>query len=117
MSYQEEVKYAAFLIEFIQVSSQNRPPELVEKLADAKLVNFASGAMLEKLEIARSKGRGGWWDKERCSVEHLRELLNGHIEKGDMRDVMNLAAMIYVRELADSFTEDNTGGNDSANVP
>ena len=70
-------------------------------IADNKLVLHASNAMCEKLRLARVRGRGGWWDNTDCSIEHLRSLLREHVEKGDMRDVMNLAAMVYVREIAD----------------
>ena len=33
-----------------------------------------------------------------CSLEYLKQLLAEHIEKGDMVDVANFAAMIYARE-------------------
>lgn len=72
-----------------------------DMIADDKLVLHASEAMREKLKMARVKGRGGWWSDEECTVEHLRSLLREHLEKGDMRDVMNLAAMVYVREITD----------------
>lgn len=75
------------------------PVEVRDQCCDALLVSFAAKGMAEKLEISRGKGRYGWWH-ESCSTEYLRELLNHHIKKGDMRDVMNLAAMIYFRESA-----------------
>ena len=80
---------------------ENGPPHIYDELADFQLVGYAANAMREKLALARSRGRGGWWDETECTIEHLRSLLRGHIEKGDMRDVLNLAAMIYVREIAD----------------
>lgn len=70
----------------------------LERHADGILIRLATLGMEEKLGQARESGRGGWWNGEVCSIEFLRELLTDHIEKGDMRDVMNLAAMIYVRE-------------------
>ena len=76
--------------------------DVLERYADRKLVRMADNAMEEKLAAAREKGRGGWWDQEVCSVEYLRELLQHHMAKGDMRDVVNLAAMIYIREIVDS---------------
>jgi hypothetical protein len=72
--------------------------DIADIRADYRLADYAHRAMCEKLAIARSKGRGGWWNPEECSIDYLRELLRKHVEKGDMRDVMNLAAMVYVRE-------------------
>lgn len=70
-------------------------------IADDKLVHYASDAMREKLKLARVRGRGGWWSSDECTIAELRSLLREHVDKGDMRDVLNLAAMIYVREIAD----------------
>lgn len=72
-----------------------------DMIADDKLVRHAADAMREKLKLARVRGRGGWWNSDECTVDDLRSLLREHIEKGDMRDVLNLAAMVYVREIAD----------------
>lgn len=74
-------------------------PEHKEFHADHVLVSFASLAMKEKLQETRQKGRSGWWTQD-CSTEYLKFLLKEHIEKGDMRDVMNIAAMIFFRESA-----------------
>ncbi|BBQ26478.1 hypothetical protein [Aeromonas sp. WP2-W18-CRE-05] len=57
-------------------------------------------AMKEKLADARAKGRGGWDDPASCSVEHLAELLIGHIGKGNpgnFEDIANLAMMLHQR--------------------
>lgn len=70
-----------------------------EAHCDHILVRYASLAMKEKLQIARNRGRGGWWS-DKCTTDELKEMLVSHVEKGDMRDVMNLAAMIYFREAA-----------------
>ena len=82
-------------------ASSGATPHVYDELADDRLVQHAANAMREKLALARSRGRGGWWDNTDCTIEHLRSLLRDHVEKGDMRDVMNLAAMVYVREIAD----------------
>lgn len=74
----------------------------IEETADMRLLDLAQRAMRGKLALARMKGRGGWWNDTECSIEHLRALLREHVEKGDMRDVMNLAAMVFVREVADA---------------
>jgi len=73
----------------------------LEETADMRLLDLAQRAMREKLSLARRKGRGGWWNQAECSIDHLKALLSDHVEKGDMRDVMNLAAMVYLREVAD----------------
>lgn len=68
-----------------------------EEFMDCLLTNIAKRAMSEKLELSRNKGRGGWYE-DSCSVETLKQMLLEHIEKGDMVDVMNFAAMIYAKE-------------------
>ena len=73
-----------------------------EMLFDEFLLNAARDGMLQKLKAAREKGRGGWWNQDECSIGYLKELLCEHLAKGDMRDVMNLAAMIHVRTIADA---------------
>ena len=75
----------------------NIQPEFRDEFMDNELANSAKRAIEEKLEIARQKGRGGWWSTD-CDTDSLKQLLVEHIEKGDMRDVMNIAAMIYYRE-------------------
>lgn len=76
-------------------------PDRADETMDKWLARIAENAMLEKLESSRDKGRGGWWDEKQCSVDDLKHLLLEHVEKGDMVDVMNIAAMIYARECAD----------------
>ncbi|MBU2765963.1 hypothetical protein HAP94_07085 [Acidithiobacillus ferrivorans] len=68
--------------------------------ADHFLVSQCSEQMTTKLALSRAKGRGGWHTPG-CSIEHLRTMLKGHLEKGDMVDVLNLAGMILVREQQD----------------
>jgi hypothetical protein len=58
--------------------------------------------MMDKLEKARDKGRGGWHS---ASIEYLEELLLDHISKGDMRDVANIAMFIYYRKLMDNTSQ------------
>jgi len=86
---------------FRSLVAENRISDEAEVLADKRLLHYASRAMEEKLEAARKKGRGGWWNPDECSIEHLHNLLHEHVKKGDMVDVMNFAAMIYARECAD----------------
>ena len=83
------------------------PPHWYEDIADDRLLAHAAAAMREKLTLARQRGRGGWWKEDECTIPHLRALLTEHLEKGDMRDVMCLAAMVYVRQIADTPAEDS----------
>lgn len=67
------------------------------EVADEILVEQASTAMAEKLAKVRTeKGRGGW-HTQTCSTDDLMAKLLTKVEEGDMVDVMNYAAMIYVR--------------------
>jgi hypothetical protein len=83
------------------ISLAKQFPGVAEEIMDQRLCDAARAAMREKLEKKSGQGRGGWWDRSRCSTGHLRQLLREHLEKGDMVDVMNFAAMIYVRECVD----------------
>lgn len=64
-----------------------------ETHSDDLAVDQFAVAMKEKLAIARAKGRGGW---QECPESHLVEMLREHVAKGDMRDVANIAMMIYL---------------------
>lgn len=71
---------------------------LDNKGADEALVAVASRAMTQKLEQKRSEGRGNWHTKTHgCTNDKLLVMLREHVKKGDMVDVLNLAAMIHVR--------------------
>ena len=71
--------------------------KLEDHNADYMLVQLTSLEMSKKLAKKRTEGRSGWYGAG-CDNEYLFELLKDHIDKGDMIDVMNFAAMIYVRE-------------------
>lgn len=70
--------------------------ETSDEDADLILANAARDAMLKKLKKKRDEGYGGWHDD--CFNGELWDRLKEHVEKGDPVDVMNFAAMIYVRE-------------------
>lgn len=94
-------------------SSDPDARQIYDMIADERLVRHAAEAMREKLKLARVRGRGGWWNSDECTIDDLRSLLREHIEKGDMRDVLNLAAMVYVREIADVRPDHlNNGGQE-----
>lgn len=64
--------------------------------ADELLVKIAAEAMLEKLAKKRADGRMGWWTTNASNAD-LEASLRWHVDKGDMADVLNIAAMIMVR--------------------
>lgn len=73
-----------------------------EQLIDSRLCEWSAILMGEKLDLSRSKGRHGWYDNEVCTIEDLRGMLSQAVDSGDMVDVMNFAAMIKIRECAES---------------
>ena len=68
-----------------------------DSMADQILIDQTIQAMNEKLEMKRAQDRSGW-QSSKCSNDILKQMLLKHIEKGDMIDVINIAAMIMVRE-------------------
>lgn len=76
-------------------------PWLNEDRADRELVSYTQKAMREKLALARMKGRSGWWRKDACTIDELEFLLDQARTQGDMISVINYAAMIEVRRIAD----------------
>lgn len=71
--------------------------EAVEPHPDDLAVDRFAEAMKAKLAKKRAEGRGGWDDKEQCSVWLLSHLLREHVKKGDPLDVGNLAMMLHQR--------------------
>jgi hypothetical protein len=58
---------------------------------DLAVDQFAQ-AMKAKMADSRAKGRNGW---QTCPDDYLLNMLREHIDKGDMRDVANLAMMLW----------------------
>ena len=67
------------------------------KLADFLMVEYAKNEMLIKLSKKRLDGKGDWHHPTKCNNEHLLRSLINHVSKGDMVDVLNIAAMILLR--------------------
>lgn len=65
--------------------------------ADEALVDITSNAMAEKLKKKRRQNKEGWHIKEMITNEQLLIMLKKNLDDGDMVDVINLAAMVYVR--------------------
>jgi len=69
---------------------------LPDNEADLVLVRHTANAMAAKLLKKRKQGKGGW-HTPRCTDEYLFKLLIEHLERRDMIDVINFAAMIHMR--------------------
>ena len=61
---------------------------------DDHCVNQFAKMMREKMAASRAKGRSGWADPAKCSVDYLRHLLYEHLDKGDPVDVANFCMML-----------------------
>ncbi len=77
---------------------QGQPAPVQEPMhPDDIAVNLFATAMKFKLAKQRTKGYGGWDDKEKCPTERLQRMLVDHIVKGDPVDVGNFAMMLWNR--------------------
>ena len=81
----------AHVIESTPRRKQPLPDTTIPHTDDVAVDRFAWRMKL-KLADAREKGRGGW---EHCPEPVLMTMLREHVEKGDMRDIANLAMMIW----------------------
>jgi len=75
----------------------------IEYFADNFLVTEVARVMRDKLARSRAKGHYGWWNDQECTVDRLLELLKENLDKGEMANVINLAAMIHVRQQSGSI--------------
>ena len=66
-------------------------------ISDEILVEMTAYEMTQKLEKKRKSGRHGWFGPN-CSNRLLKQILSENMAKGDMIDVINLAAMIHARK-------------------
>lgn len=73
-------------------------PINTEAQADALLCELANLVTRRTIDTQRANGKRGWHCEQECGVEQLRCRLMGAAVKGDMDDVMVLAAMIYARQ-------------------
>lgn len=89
--------YKPFYFEAFYKIQFEKGTEAANNIIDSVLVTYAGDCMREKLKISRKKGRQGWWMEE-ASIASLYVALGEHVAKGDMVDVINLAAMIHARE-------------------
>lgn len=70
---------------------------LPDQNADKLLVEFAAHEMRERLNSQSESGFHGWHGPN-CTNEDLIERLKKNLEKGDLIDVLNLAAMALARQ-------------------
>lgn len=64
--------------------------------ADHILVERTAYHMRDRLKAQREKGFHGW-NTPQCSNEDLLRRLKGNLDRGELLDVINLAAMILAR--------------------
>nr|WP_319566274.1 hypothetical protein [uncultured Rhodoferax sp.] len=84
--------------------------------SDDEAVDRFAEAMKAKLASARAKGRSGWGDPDRCTVEHLSDLLHGHVANGDPVDVANFCMMLNERGAGIANPAAATIGDDPQEV-
>lgn len=81
----------------MNLSQQAFVESTTNEQADLAMVESVAQAMRNKLSKKRNDGRGGWYKLHEVNNKKLIEMLKKHVDKGDMVDVLNLAAMIHVR--------------------
>lgn len=65
-------------------------------VADMRLVRHATAVMAARLKANREDvRRSSWWEQ---NVDYLKDELELLVPAGDIVEILNLAAMIYVRE-------------------
>lgn len=69
----------------------------VNQHPDDEAVDRFAAAMHAKMAQARAKGKEGWDDPERCSVDKLKALLHYANCHGEWVDVANYAMMLWAR--------------------
>lgn len=69
----------------------------VNQHPDDEAVDRFAAAMHAKMAQARAKGKEGWDDPERCSVDRLIELFDDACQGGEWVDVANYAMMLWAR--------------------
>lgn len=85
---------------------------------DNAAVNKFADAMKAKLAAAREKGRDGWDDPDRCSIEFLVDLLADHLHKDNELsyvDIANLAMMLHLRGAAPMLLSASLARRDAIN--
>lgn len=92
------------MTDFNSIVFRVRPKDPDHHANMAGWMNFQR-VCIGKLNRKRKEGRGGWNDPEECSIEHLEQLLKGHIDRlahlsfadEALYDISNFAMMIWNR--------------------
>lgn len=77
------------------------PKKYEVKVIDEMALWHFTIEMKNKLALARANGKDGWYDKERCSDEHLAELFYKQLLKSDkdvFLDLANFLMFLHVRK-------------------
>lgn len=69
----------------------------VNQHPDDDAVDRFAQAMHEKMAAARAKGKEGWDDPERCSLQHLHALFDDAAGNLEYVDAANYAMMLWAR--------------------
>ena len=69
----------------------------VNQHPDDEAVDRFASAMHAKMAQARAKGKEGWDDPERCSIDRLIELCDVSLLGAEWVDVANYAMMLWAR--------------------
>lgn len=80
----------------VRIASTRPAAPSTQYMDDIAVDKFAV-AMKAKLAASRAKGRGGWENPDKRSVDDLRTMLALHIENGDPLDVGSFAMMLWIR--------------------
>lgn len=103
MAFQEATAKATLAAQKQEEPSCPTTASMTPSHKDNTGVEVLASAMKNKLRVCRVRGKGGWNDPNRCSVEWLLDLLRQEVQKGvllDPVDVANYAMMIYNRGIA-----------------
>ena len=91
----------ALNIKALRAPKDTREQFKKDEHADRELVAYTTKAMRIKLASASEKGRAGWWDDKQCTAEQLHSLMLTAVQEDDLISVINYAAMVHARKLAD----------------
>lgn len=85
----------------IRKNAPTTEPFVTEDRADRELIAFTQKQMREAMAKARLRGRKGWWNENDCHIQHLEELLIEAVQERNWINIINYAAMINARLIAD----------------
>lgn len=87
----------------LRANSNNDEAWLINDRADRELLIYTQKAMRQRLAAARDNGKHGWWSDKLTDSETLKNQLYRALDENDLISVINFAAMLHARKLADNF--------------